>query len=358
MKKMRSRRRRAPKRTARTLVLMAAVAVATAMIAPSVSMDAKRTMREQLAAIEHAVARTAQRAGDWIGVGTGTVRDALAQGASGPTIAGSARVVDGDTLEIGGTRVRLHGIDAPESKQRCRAGGRTWPCGREAARALARRIGGHTVTCETRDRDRYGRTIAVCRTGGSDMNGWMAAEGWALAYRSYSRDYVAEENRARAAKRGVWRGEMIAPWDWRRGMRLAREQSTAQPAASPATSQRGTGGCTIKGNIGKSGTRIYHVPGARFYDATHIDTSKGERWFCSETQARAAGWRRARRWAKGRGTSERTKHDATLLEPPPRPGDRWSHGQGSSRSASIAAMGTDEHPMSLGTEYFEGTLKR
>ena len=133
------------RRTARTLVLVAAAAVAAAAIAPSVWVDAKRMMRDRIDAIEHTLAPAAERAADW--VGGGTVRDALAQGSAGATISGPARVVDGDTLEVGDTRVRLHGIDAPESKQRCRAGGRTWSCGREAAHALARRIGSRTVAC-------------------------------------------------------------------------------------------------------------------------------------------------------------------------------------------------------------------
>ena len=273
------------RRTARTLVLVAAAAVAAAAIAPSVWVDAKRMMRDHLDALEHTLAPAAERATDWVGGGVGTVLDALAQGSAGATISEPARVVDGDTLEVRGTRVRLHGIDAPESKQRCRARGRTWSCGREAARALARRIGARTVACEERDLDRYGRVVAVCRVGGRDVNAWMAAEGWAFAYRKYSRDYVGEETAARAAKRGVWRGDVVAPWDWRRGERLAGEGTAAQ---------QGGGRCAIKGNIGKGGTRIYHVSGGRFYDRTRIDTSKGERWFCTEAEARAAGWRRSR----------------------------------------------------------------
>ena len=200
-------------------------------------------------------------------------------------LSGRARAVDGDTLELGGVRVRLHGIDAPESAQSCRAGGRLWSCGREATRALVGFIRGRSIACEERDRDRYSRVVAVCRTAGQDINAWMVAEGWALAYRRYSRAYVAEETRAQAAKHGVWRGEAVAPWDWRRGKRLA--------GARPVP-RRGDGRCDIKGNIGKGGKRIYHVPGGRHYGATGIDTSLGERWFCTESEARAAGWSRSR----------------------------------------------------------------
>ncbi len=207
--------------------------------------------------------------------------------ASRPALSGLARVVDGDTLDVDRVRVRLHGIDAPESAQRCRASGRLWPCGQEATRALARRIGSRPVACEERDRDRYGRVVAVCTVAGRDLNRWMVAEGWAFAYRRYSRAYVAAESRARAARRGIWRGEAVAPWDWRRGKRLS---GSGAPAA-----RRDGGGCRIKGNIGRDGRRIYHVPGGQYYDRTRIDTSRGERWFCSESAARAAGWQRSRR---------------------------------------------------------------
>ena len=204
-----------------------------------------------------------------------------------PNVSGRARVVDGDTLEIGRTRVRLHGIDAPESRQSCLADGRRWPCGERATRALDQRIGSRTVSCEERDRDRYGRSVAVCRAAGEDLNAWMVREGWALAYRRYSRAYFAEESSARAARRGMWRGDFVAPWDWRRGERLA--------GATAGSVQGPDRGCRIKGNIGRDGSRIYHVPGGQFYDRTRIDTARGERWFCTEVEARGAGWRRSRR---------------------------------------------------------------
>ena len=199
-------------------------------------------------------------------------------------LTGNATIADGDTLRVGTTRVRLHGIDAPELAQTCRARGREWPCGRQAAAALRNRIAGGRVHCEERDRDAYGRIVAVCRAGGGDVNAWMANEGWALAYRRYSRDYVQHERAAQAAGRGIWRGDFVMPWDWRRGARLRNEG----PADSPS-------GCRIKGNINRKGDRIYHVPGGISYEATRIDGSRGERWFCSEDEARRAGWRRAPR---------------------------------------------------------------
>ena len=101
---------------------------------------------------------------------------------------------------------------------------------------------------------------------------------------------------AKAAKRGIWRGDVVAPWEWRKGKRLAGTQKSGHTAAS----RQGRGRCTIKRNIGKSGTRIYHVPGGRFYDRTRTNALKGERWFCTEAEARAAGWRRSRQQAISR----------------------------------------------------------
>lgn len=193
-------------------------------------------------------------------------------------------VTDGDTLTVAGQRIRLFGIDAPESKQTCLAAGKRWCCGRSATQSLTKRIAGRPVVCSERDRGRYGRIVAVFRAGREDVSAWMVSQGLALAYRKYSTAYVAQERAAKAARRGLWRGEFVAPWDWHQGRHL----SAAVPAARTAA-------CRIKGNISRAGKRIYHVPGAQYYDRTRIDTSKGERWFCSESAARAAGWRRARR---------------------------------------------------------------
>ena len=121
-------------------------------------------------------------------------------------ITGKPLIIDGDTIQIAGERIRLHGIDAPESEQKCTAGGKEWACGQEATSALAKFIETHWVTCKGNKRDRYGRLIAVCFVGSHDLNAMMVREGWALAYRRYSMDYVDEEAVARDARVGVWRG--------------------------------------------------------------------------------------------------------------------------------------------------------
>ena len=214
-------------------------------------------------------------------------------------LVGRARVIDGDTIEVASARIRLFGVDAPESAQRCLAGSGRWSCGEQATRALAGRIDGRSVACEERDRDRYGRVVAVCRHGAQDVNAWLVREGWAMAYRRYSRDYVDEEAAARGAQRGLWRGEFVPPWDWRRGDRLKEASPGDRVKATrdaPRVAARDGGGCNIKGNIShNSGKRIYHMPGDRDYERTRISPSRGEKYFCTEAEARAAGWRRAGR---------------------------------------------------------------
>ena len=141
---------------------------------------------------------------------------ATASPATPAPIVGVASVIDGDTIEIHGVRIRLYGIDAPESRQLCtRPTGERWRCGQQASLALSDQIGRSTVSCDPRDTDRYGRTVAVCTSRGVDLNGWLVTQGWAVAYRRYSRDYVRAEDQARAASRGVWSGQFERPWDWR-----------------------------------------------------------------------------------------------------------------------------------------------
>jgi endonuclease YncB( thermonuclease family) len=95
-------------------------------------------------------------------------------------LAGTASAIDGDTIEVHGTRIQLHGIDAPESRQECqRPNCTTWRCGQQAALALSDHIGKRPVTCKPFDRDRYGRVGATCSLSNGELNRWMVANGWA-----------------------------------------------------------------------------------------------------------------------------------------------------------------------------------
>ena len=220
--------------------------------------------------------------------------------AQSTTITGLASVIDGDTIEIHGQRIRLFGIDAPESSQRCNTGGEYWQCGQQSAFALDDLIKGKTVKCIVKDMDRYGRSVCKCYEGTLDINGYMVRQGWAVAYREYSLDYVSQEEHAQANQFGIWDSEFEMPWDYRRG-----SPSTARDHPSSTTinlteqhsalqQKADQGDCLIKGNISSSGEKIYHSPDSPWYIRTKIDTSKGERWFCSEEEAKRAGWRRAK----------------------------------------------------------------
>jgi endonuclease YncB( thermonuclease family) len=165
------------------------------------------------------------------GIGPSRIIDIAAQGlacvgsetpaGSRPEIAGQARIIDGDTLEIADERVRLIGIDAPEDGQACLDGAREWPCGDLAAATLEGLTEGAEIRCEIYGRDRYQRALAVCYAGEVGLNGAMVQSGSALAWYPdgpavVGPSYAAEQAAAEAAGAGVWRGEFTPPWEWRR----------------------------------------------------------------------------------------------------------------------------------------------
>ena len=225
-------------------------------------------------------------------------------------------VTDGDTIKVqlssGPIRVRFHSIDAPEHDQ---------PWGQEARSALASRLDHQQVELEVWTQDRYERLVATVHLGGENINAWMVQEGHAWAYRDYLKDpqYCQSEADARARRLGLWSlppSSTYAPWEWRAHQRDASKGFTdygRETAANCIAAMHGrraanagattpmpppvpsapTTGCRIKGNVSQNG-RIYHVPGSPSYDQTKIDESKGERWFCTEAEARAEGWRAPR----------------------------------------------------------------
>lgn len=170
------------------------------------------------------------------------------------SVEGTARVVDGDTIEIKDQKIRLWGIDAPELAQRCTEDGEVYPCGLDASRALAKQIGRKPVTCARRDTDRCGRVVALCTVEGVDISRWVVLQGQAVAFRKYSLDYIADENRAREAKAGLWAGEFQDPSDFRHQKRGGR--GSAQPEHAIPQRQAGARrSCTCPGDIDRTGYR-------------------------------------------------------------------------------------------------------
>lgn len=140
----------------------------------------------------------------------------FAANACAQTVSGIAKVVDGDSLEIGAHRIRLWGIDAPEFKQTCVRGKERWGCGYAATDALRRHVEGALVSCVMVDTDSYGRWVARCVARRQSLNEWMVREGWATDYARYSKGaYAAAQTKARAAKKGIWSGRFEPPERYR-----------------------------------------------------------------------------------------------------------------------------------------------
>jgi endonuclease YncB( thermonuclease family) len=196
-------------------------------------------------------------------------------------VSGRPRILDGDTIEIANMRIRLHGIDAAESRQRCVAAKQIVRPGQTAVRRL-QALTSDGVSCTGMDFDKYGRLVAVCRSSaGEDIGRAMVREGMAWAFERYSRNYVADQGFARKANLGVWAMACDTPWDFRAKRWSVNSQSAPE-------------GCAIKGNITKNG-KIFHLPWNRDYTRVKIEREAGERWFCNAEEAMTAGWRPARR---------------------------------------------------------------
>eukprot|EP00798_Chlamydomonas_sp_ICE-L_P004692 gene4692-14894_t len=252
-------------------------------------------------------------------------------------IAGPTRVVDGDTLVINQERIRMYGLDAPESKQSCKdPSGRDYLCGVKSKEALEAKIAGRPVTCEVKSKDQYGRNVAECTSGGSNLNAWLVQSGNAVAYRQYGKEYIPLEEEAKSKKLGAPQVMTANTASNVTAAKVAKGTSAPQPIPAGTCPP---GVAVIKGNINAKGTKIYHIPTSAQYDrvsdvaegvaeAQHdrvrnvadsvaevqydrvrnvadsvaevqydrvkIEVEKGEKWFCSETEATKAGFRIAK----------------------------------------------------------------
>lgn len=201
------------------------------------------------------------------------------------------RVVDGDTIEIeGGEKVRYIGIDTPETVDPRK----TVQCfGIEASKKNKELVEGKMVRLEKdiTDRDKYNRLLRYIYVGDTFINLELVKQGFAYSYSyppdiKYQDQFVKAQQEAREASMGLWNACSADP----------RVNPSATPQVSspaPATQNNSSGSCTIKGNISTSGEKIYHLPGCGSYAKTQIDESHGEKWFCTEAEAQAAGWRKA-----------------------------------------------------------------
>lgn len=208
---------------------------------------------------------------------------------SAQTMQGTAQALDGDSLVIDSQMVRLFGIDAPELSQTCRRDGASWACGQIAKDQLAALVAGQRVECRGQGKDEYGRIVAVCSIGYDELNRTMVEQGWAVAYRQFSDNYVTAELHAKAQRLGIWSSDFVMPEEFR--MTETRQEAPKEPKTRAQVSRqsyRSSDGCLIKGNRNRRGQWIYHLPGMPYYDKT-----RAEEFFCTEADAQAAGYRRA-----------------------------------------------------------------
>ena len=193
---------------------------------------------------------------------------------------GRAEAAGGDLLRVAGTTVRLVGIEAPERQQTCGTGGRRYRCGATAHAALGKLVNGRTLACSVSGTDSAGRPLATCTRGELDINGELVRQGHAFAGGGLFASYAGLERQARDAKAGIWAaGDVERPAEFR-----AKAWDEAK--------RRAPDGCPIKGLV-TGGARVYVLPGSPDYDRGRIQKARGERWFCSEREAEAAGFKPA-----------------------------------------------------------------
>lgn len=213
-------------------------------------------------------------------------------------------VIDGDTIQIGGTVIQLAKIDAPELGQVCENNGDFWPCGLIGAYELGKLVVFHRgeIVCYPQS-VRDGATVAECTFGDFDLSEVLLLDGVAVAKPHAPRTFAIAERKAREASLGVWRGKFVLPWEWRNGKRLKGEPvlpNAHEMRDEDAWSWGGVplhpihhplhSGCVIKGKRGHGKSGLYYTPLDPGYADMKIDPPAGDRYFCSDDAARRAGW--------------------------------------------------------------------
>jgi endonuclease YncB( thermonuclease family) len=199
---------------------------------------------------------------------------------AGKALQGYGAVAGADSVRVGGTTVRLAGIEAPEAEQRCGRGARTWRCGSAAEIALSRLVGGYRVSCTLSGSDEAGRALGRCTAAEKDVGAELVRQGHVFAESGILARYAGEEREARNAKAGMWGGDVERPAEYR--AKLWEEAKRRAPD-----------GCPIKGQVSDSG-RFYVLPWSPAYERARVQKARGERWFCSEQDAVSAGFKAAR----------------------------------------------------------------
>jgi len=229
---------------------------------------------------------------------------AMLNAAGAAELDGVPRIINGNTIMIGKTRLNLAGVGAPGLEQVCLdASGARWTCGVTARDELAKHVGSQSWTCQTEHREGTERLVGACSVGGQDVGKWLIGAGWAIAGLHASKDYEATEAEAKAHKAGLWAGAFIAPREWRR--RNAQAPKLGALDISPGMrvlllhghsgSTPPSPDCAIKGHVNRSGTCIFHMPGGRWYARVSMQPDNGDRWFCSKEEALDASCRETRR---------------------------------------------------------------
>lgn len=195
-----------------------------------------------------------------------------------PPVEGQARAITGEVLRLADKDYRLAGIAAPDSEQRCGEGSRRWNCSSDATRALAGLVRGKTIVCRPRPAEPPARPIARCYDGPTDIAAELVRLGHVWADESDTLGYRSLEAKAKDAKAGIWRSASDPPWAWREKL------WTSAKLKAPD-------GCPIKGTT-NAGEKVYHMPWSPEYDRIRVTaSSKSRRWFCTEAEALAAGYR-------------------------------------------------------------------